>query len=52
MAEKIKKPLTRAKAEKLIAKATTPEELKDERFTKHANKHVQTKVQTKQARLS
>jgi hypothetical protein len=31
------KGLTRARAEALIAKVTNPDELQDERFTKHAN---------------
>jgi hypothetical protein len=52
MAEKTKKSLTRAKAEKLIAKATTVAEVEDERFTKHANKHVQTKAKVKRAQMT
>ncbi len=43
---------TRATAEKLIAQATTKEQLEDERFAKHSNKHVQAKLKTKLAKLA
>ena len=44
--------LTRSQAEALIARATTPAALEDEKFTKHANKHVQAKLKTKLGKLS
>lgn len=53
MADTTKKDaLTRAKAEKLIARATTTEELEDERVTKHPNKHVGAKLKAKIAKLA
>ena len=42
--------LTRAKEEALIAKVTNPDDLADERFTKHAN--MQQKASLKLARLA
>ena len=44
--------LTRAKAEALIAKVTNPDDLADERFTKHANKPMRQKASLKLARLA
>jgi hypothetical protein len=52
-----KKAFTRRKAEKLIAHATTPEELDDPRFhppveaLKKLNKHVTAKLEQKLQRL-
>lgn len=52
-AKKTKKEgITRARAEEIIAKATTPAELEDEKLTKHGNKHVTRKLTAKLARLS
>jgi 5-formyltetrahydrofolate cyclo-ligase len=48
---KEKKKLTRARAEQLIARTSDLGELKDERFTKHANKHVKKKAEHKIAKL-
>jgi hypothetical protein len=51
--EKNKRPeLTRARAEKMISACTTVEELENEKFTKHANKHVREKAKHKLRRLT
>ena len=44
--------LTRARAEQLIARTSDLGELKDDKFSKHPNKHVKVKVEHKIARLS
>ena len=44
--------LTRARAEQLIAQTTDLGELKDDKFSKHANSHVKKKAEHKVARLS
>jgi hypothetical protein len=44
--------LTRAQAETLIARATTTAELDDDKVSKHPNKHVQKKRETKLGKLS
>jgi hypothetical protein len=50
--KKAKGELTRAQAEKLVAAATTPSELDNEKLTKHPNRHVVKKVKHKLARLT
>ena len=46
------KKLSRAQAEKLIARTTNLDELESKTFTGHPNKHVRAKAKNKLARLT
>jgi len=49
--EEKKKGMTRAKAEKLIARTTDVDMLQSDAFAKHPNKHVRAKAQHKIGQL-